>query len=63
ADSPAETQPPSAYRSITAQYREGMTRGEAVRAVVEAMASLPDTEAAEHGVEKLIPDTDSQDAQ
>ncbi|MBQ6972950.1 MAG: FAD-dependent oxidoreductase [Synergistaceae bacterium] len=48
ADSPAETQPPSAYRSITAQYREGMTRGEAVRAVVEAMASLPDTEAAEH---------------
>ncbi|MBQ7168589.1 MAG: FAD-dependent oxidoreductase [Synergistaceae bacterium] len=50
-------------RSITAEYREGMTRGEAVQAVVDAMSSLPDTEAAEHGVEKLIPDTDSQDAQ
>ncbi|MBQ3403747.1 MAG: FAD-dependent oxidoreductase [Synergistaceae bacterium] len=43
--------------------KEGTTRGEAVRLVIEAMdgmrPSLPDTEAAEHGVDELItsPDT------
>ncbi|MBR4196973.1 MAG: FAD-dependent oxidoreductase [Synergistaceae bacterium] len=50
-------------KPVTAQYREGMTRGEAVSIIVGGMSSLPDAKTAEHGVEKLIPRTDSQDAQ
>ena len=50
-------------KPVTAEYREGMTRGEAVSVIVRAMSSLPDAKTAEHGVEKLIPRTDSQDAQ
>ena len=50
-------------KPVTAEYREGMTRGEAVSVIVRAMSSLPDAKTAEHGVEKLIPRTNSQDAQ
>ena len=50
-------------KPVTAEYREGMTRGEAVSVIVRAMSSLPDAKTAEHGVEKLITRTDSQDAQ
>lgn len=50
-------------RNVTAQYREGMTRGEAVRLIVRAMLSFPNAETAEHRVEKLITSSDSQDTQ
>jgi hypothetical protein len=45
------------------EFREGITRGEAVSMIVEAMASLPDAEAAEHRVKQFISGLDSQDAQ
>ena len=44
-------------------FREGMTRGEAVSVIVDAMASLADAEPAEHGVEQFVSGIDSQDAQ
>ncbi|MBR1437574.1 MAG: FAD-dependent oxidoreductase, partial [Synergistaceae bacterium] len=45
------------------EFQAGMTKGEAVRVVIEAMnASLADTKTAEHRVEKLITGIDSQDA-
>ena len=46
-----------------AEFRSGLTRGEAVSAVVEAMALLPDAEAAEHSIEQFVSSVNSQDAQ
>ena len=48
---------------INADYHDGMTRGEAVSIIVDAMDSLPYAEAAEHRVEKLITRIDSQDSE
>lgn len=46
-----------------AEFRAGMTRGEAVSVIVEAMASLPDAKSAEHRLEQFVPSVNSQDAQ
>ena len=50
-------------KAIKAEYHEGMTRGEAVQVIVDAMnGSFSHAEAAEHGVEKLITGINSQDS-
>ena len=49
-------------RHLSAEYRDGMTRGEAVRIIVDAMDSFSHAETAEHGVEKLITGINSQDS-
>ena len=51
-------------KSIKAEYHEGMTRGGAVRIIVDAMNdSFSHAETAEHGVKKLITGINSQDSQ
>ncbi len=51
-------------KSIKAKYHDGMTRGGAVRIIVDAMNdSFSHAETAEHGVKKLITGINSQDSQ